>query len=67
MSWLEMSIEELNHELEKIQLSDKELQTFKKGKEMIDDAMELNENESARAATALLIYLICKAKEKNDK
>ena len=67
MNWFEMSIEELKYELEKIQLNNKEIQTFNKGKEMIDNAMGLNEGESTRAASALLLYLIYKSKEKYNK
>lgn len=67
MNWMDMSIEELKEELQKYNLNKKELETFKSGKEMIDKAMKLSEEESTRTASALLTYMIYKAKEKNNK
>ena len=67
MNWMCMSIEELKNELQKFSLNEKELETFKSGKEMIDKAMKLSEEESTRTASALLIYMIYKAKEKYNK
>ena len=67
MNWMDMSIEELKGELQKFSLNEKELETFKSGKEMIERAMKLSEEESTRTVSALLIYMIYKVKEKNDK
>ena len=67
MNWMDMSIEELKDELQKFSLNEKELETFKSGKEMIDKAMKLSEEESTRTASSLLIYIIYKAKEKYNK
>ena len=64
MNWMEMSLKELEDEVQKFQLNDKELETFKRGKDMIDKAMKLSEEESARTGSALLVYMIYKAKEK---
>lgn len=64
MNWMEMSLKELEDEVQKFQLNDKELETFKSGKDMIDKAMKLSEEESARTGSALLVYMIYKAKEK---
>ena len=43
MNWMDMSIEELDYELQKFSLNEKELETFKSGKEMVDKAMQLSE------------------------
>lgn len=67
MSLMEMPLKELEKELQKFQLNDKEFETFKSGKEMIDKAMKLSEEESTRAGSALLVYMIYKAKEKFSK
>ncbi len=67
MNLLEMSLEELNNELLRIQLNDNELKIFKSGKEMIDNAVQSSENESSRASYALLVYMIYKYKEKYKK
>ena len=67
MNLMDMSLEELNNELLKIQLNENELKIFKSGKEMIDNAVKSNENESSRASYALLVYMIYKYKEKYNK
>lgn len=67
MNLMDMSLEELNNELLKIQLNENELKIFKSGKEMIDNAAKSNENESSRASYALLVYMIYKYKEKYNK
>ena len=66
MNWMDMPIEELKAELQKYSLNEKEFETFKSGKEMIDNAMKLSEEESTRTVSALLMYMICKVKEKNN-
>ncbi|MEG1647952.1 MAG: hypothetical protein RR325_04225 [Bacilli bacterium] len=58
-----MSIEELSNELKKVDLNDKELENFKDGANMVDNALKLTNNESTRVGIALLTYMILKAKE----
>ncbi len=60
---MDMTIEELKDQLQKFNLNEKELETFKSGKEMIDKAMKLSEEESTRTGSALLVYMIYKAKK----
>lgn len=67
MSWIDMLPEELKQELKRFNLNAKELETVKSGKEMIDNAIKLNENESVRAFWALLAYMDYKIREKNNK
>ena len=67
MNLSEMSLNELENELQKFQLNIKELETFKSGKDMIDKAMKLSEEESTRTASALLVYMLYKVKEKYSK
>ncbi len=67
MSLMEMPLKELEEKLQKFQLNDKEFETFKSGKDMIDKAMKLSEEESTRTGSAILVYMIYKAKEKYSK
>ena len=61
-----MSLQEINDEIQRLQLNNKEFETFKSGKDMIDKAIYLSEEESKRTVSALLMYMIYKVKEKNN-
>ena len=59
---LNMSINELEKELSKYNLVNKDLELFKSGKDFIDKAWELNNQTSPQAKNALLVYCIYKIK-----
>lgn len=57
-----MTIEQLKEWIEKQSLTLDELETFKKGKEMLDKAAQLNSQSSNKVWLALIAYAIYKLK-----